>query len=303
MKIMVPMKITHSRLLSSNLAEDDEATEWDVATTYNTGDEVYKDEPSGHRIYRSSADSNLGNDPEDGGDWVNLEEWTNRWKCLKTDTGQATIADDSTGIEYELDTTQPCSEVAFKGLRCSSVRLVVKNASAVTIYDETKTGTETVIGSSWYISDMLFTNLPIDNDSTVEITIADPPGSDVAAVGQILMGYSNTLGRLEKDVAVGFEDLARKEQDEYGKFSFTERGVSDVGTFVFSHQTSLGWWVKSVLANSRTNPCLYWDSEASVDDGTMIFGYADDPEIDYGSRMTLTTLEVTGVSYTPYGSV
>lgn len=306
MKITVPMAMTHSRLLSTNIAEDPVATEYNAGTTYALDDQVYIDAAGEHKIYTSLQNGNTGNDPSDAANsawWFDTDEWTNAWKCLKFDTGKQTVADDTSGIFYEIDPSQVCTEIGFRGLRCSSVRVVIKNASAVTVYDETKAAEETIDGVNWYVGDKLFTNLPVAANYTIEITIADPSGSDLAACGQIIMGFTHDIGRTLAGTITGMQDFSIKEQDEFGDFTITERGVADTLEFEVDHLTDVSWIVKQILLDSRTNPCLFWSSEELIDWGIFVFGYADDPETLLETNVSSTKIEVIGIAYTVHGLV
>lgn len=304
MMCMVPIRLTHSRLLSCSLAEDSTATEWNIAASYDTGDAVYKDEAGGHRIFRSAIDSNVGNDPDtdDGTNWVE-DDWTNRWKCLKFDTGAATLAPDSSDIEYEIELIQPCSEIIFRGLRSSAVTIDVYNASAVLVHTATKGAEETIGGYDWYIGDLIFTDVPADEGYTVTVTVASPSGSDVAAVGQMAFGVSIELGLTVAGIELGINDFAKKDQDQYGKFSIVERGVSDTLDADILHDTHLNWLVQMIFQESKDAACAFWLSEALVDAGVLLIGYADEPVTTPGRIKSESSLDLVGIVYESYGLV
>lgn len=304
-KITVPMSITHNRLISSNVPEDPVATEWDVGTTYADGDQVYRDQVNGHRVYESVQSGNTGKNPvTDGGTWWVEVGWTNRWKCLKTNTGQATVAETSaSSIQYEFNVSQVCTEIAFRGLKTQRVLVRVYDALSTQIYYGSKDATETIDGVEWYIADMIFTDLPIASDCTVEIVIDTAVGSASAEVGQIIIGFTHSLGRVLGGTVTGFQDFSVKEQDEFGAFTITERGVADTLEFEIDHLTSVSWILRQILLDSRENPCLFWASEELIDWGIFCFGYADEPETIIETNISNTTVEVIGIAYTSYGDV
>jgi hypothetical protein len=308
MNITIPLRVTHSFLLSSNLSEDLNATEYNAGTTYDALDEVYKDEVGEHKVYRSVQGSNTGNNPsnDDGTWWVEIG-WTNKWKCIKDNTAEATIAEDSSGIFYEIEALRNCSEIGFRGVRASSLNVVVKNGSSVAVYNKTKTMEESYNGKTWYIGDALFTNVPFADDYTVEITAADPSNSDLAQIGQIVMGYTTRMGRMIGQPLLSADDQSRKEQDADGNFTVTDRGQSATAFFDFRIDTSDAWIVEQLMIAGRTDPRLYWEEdengEARVDEGLFIFGYMEDLTIVPTPNHTTCSLEVKGLAFDIAGTL
>ena len=302
MNITIPIRITHSRLLDCNLSEDLNATEYNAGTTYDALDEVYKDEAGEHKVYRSFQDSNTGNNPstDDGTWWVEIG-WTNRWKSLKDDTAEATIAEDSTGIYYEIELASNCSEIGFMGLRCSAVTVVVKNGLTQTVFNETKLQEESYLGATWYIGDALFVDVPLTEGYTVEITVDDPSSSDLAQIGQVILGHTSRVGRMIETSTLGAEDRSRKEQDAEGNFIVIDRGQSATASFDFNIDTASSWIVEQILLGGRTDPRLYWeedeDGEARIDEALFIFGYMEDLTIPPTANNTQCTVDVKGFSF------
>lgn len=308
MNITIPLRVTHSFLLSSNLSEDLNATAYNAGTSYDALDEVYKDEAGEHKVYRSAQGSNLGNDPstDDGTWWVEIG-WTNKWKCLKDDTAEATVAEDTTGIYYEIEAVANASEVGFRGLRCSTINVVVKNDSAVTIYDETKTQEESYLGATWYIGDALFIDVPLAEGYTVEITAADPSNSDLAQIGQVIIGHTTRLGEMTASVTLGSEDKSKKEQDADGNFIIVDRGQSATASIEFRHETSVTWLVEQILLSTRTSPALYWEEdaagEAKIEEGLFIFGYMEDPRLVPTANYSVSDVDVIGLAFNGAGTL
>lgn len=294
-KLLVPMTIDDAALTASNLSEDATYSAWSSGTTYGLGDYAYV--ASTHKVYQSTQASNTNHDPTtDDGTWWVEGEWTNKWKALSQDSANPTVAESTSGITYTITANAICTEVAFKGVKASSVSVSINGGTAVV-----KTATETINSLSWYKSDFVFTGLSIANGDTVAITIADPANSDMAEVGLILVGYSHDLGPFADDIEIGFEDLSEKEQDADGEFTITERGVSGSLIGDFKHETALGRWVKGMLTQFKDTPCLIWQSEAMIDAGIMIFGYVIEPQTTVEVGYSLTAIEVTGLAFTPTG--
>lgn len=302
MRITVPMPITHSRLISCSIGEDPDATPYDAGTTYAEGDQTYKDAAGEHKVYRSVQNANTGHNPStDDGTWWVVVGWTNRWKCLKTDTGQPTVVNNAVGVTYEFNVVQPCTEIALRALKTQRVNVRVYDAGATLIHHETKQGIETIDGVDWYVGDMIFTDLPIGEDCTVEVYIMSGVDYGPSQVGQIILGYTHVIGEVTEGTVVGFQDFSIKSQDEFGNFQITERGVADTIEFEFVHDTDKTWLVKQILLMSRATPCLFWDGEELIDSGIFIFGYADEPVTDLDVTKSYTQLDVIGIAYTPGG--
>lgn len=303
MKVTVPMTVDDTAFQSSNISEEATYSAYNAGTTYDFGDYVYV--ASTHRVYRSTQGSNTGNDPAaDDGTWWAVYYWTNRWKSLKFTGANPTVAEDGTGLFYEILASQACTEVAFKGLKAAAVDVVVKNASAVTIYSETQVTVETIQSRSWYISDAIFTDVPIDEGFTVEITIDDPSGDDVAEVGQILMGYTYDIGDMTEGTEVSYIDYGEVEQEEnFGEITVTPGNVADTLDVTVSYLPDQGRRLKAFMVAHKDTPCLVWLTQAAINRGLFVFGYMEEP--DFSPEAGRGTLEFTmaGLAYEPGGEV
>ena len=69
MRLIRPFGIGFADLTTS-IPEDD-APVWDVAASYSIGDQVIRD----HRVYVSTIDSNLGNDPTNENQLLTSARW------------------------------------------------------------------------------------------------------------------------------------------------------------------------------------------------------------------------------------
>lgn len=302
MKITVPVVFTDAIVTDSNLSEDPTYSVWSSGTTYAVGEYAYV--LSTHTVYISTANSNLNNDPTLGdAAWWTVVSPTNKWKCLYTTGASPTVAEDDSGITYEFTAAIPSTEVGFLGLKAASVTVAVKSG-AVTKFSETQTATETVDGSDWYISSLIFENLPIDTGNTVEITVADISGvGNYAQVGQIVLGNTHTLGTIVDGTRIGFDDFSLKTQDAFGNFTIVERGTADTADVEFKHATELTWWVKGILVSSRSTPALFWATKAMIDEGVFVFGYTEEPVTTTEVAKSVTSLSITGISYAIAGVI
>jgi hypothetical protein len=309
MKSTFPIIFQDANVLSSNFADEDSSDEWNIATAYSVGDYVHL--VSTHTVYRCTQ-ANTGNDPsnDDGTNWVRYGR-TNYWNCLANDTAAVTEAETTDGIEYEFEVDGEYDTIAFLGLRTTSVQVVVKNASAVEVSNETQTATETFDSSTWYRPVLVF-NIATEANFTIEVTIADPGVVEttvgdtgvtdaLAQCAKIVIGNTHQIAdTVWESTTVGFVDYSTKEQDSDGEWSITERGFSKRVNFSLSHPSTRNRWIMDILLWKSTTPCLWWvDDESILDYGVMVYGYVMEPEMRYFGPFSETDVEVLGLSFSP----
>lgn len=291
------MVVTDALLLSSNLVEDSTYAAWDSGTTYSNGDVVHV--ASTHKRYISTADSNLNNTPvgDDGTWWVEYGS-TNKWACLTTDGAFATVAADSSGIQYEIESDADYDTLAVMGVKALTVRVVVKNLSAVTVFDETQATVRTVDGLQWFVSNAVFENIGADSGFTVEVTVGDTGLVATSELSQLVLGKTVTVGQtVIGDSSTGFQDFSVRDQDQFGKMTITPRGFARICMFDIAHPTTQNRWVKDRLVEYRNTPCLYWVSASNINQGMFVFGYPQEPELELAVERSRTTVEVLGLAY------
>ena len=118
MKIAVPIDITDTRLVYSNVPEDD-YPEYDDNTTYNTGDKVVVTTPNIHNIYEVVSETSItGVDPttdaSDPPKWLEVRK-TNRWRMFDAVIGSKTTGEwDFDAIKYlQEEDEMPSLELDF----------------------------------------------------------------------------------------------------------------------------------------------------------------------------------------------
>jgi hypothetical protein len=104
MKIFDKYDVDETNLTATNLTES--TSEWDVATTYDAGDEVHV--VSTKTVYVSAIDSNTGNDPttSDSDTWI-IKGAMNKWAAF--DAFVANLATNAGTITYSIDKRLPPS--------------------------------------------------------------------------------------------------------------------------------------------------------------------------------------------------
>lgn len=306
MKMSEPLVVEDALLIASNLAEDGNGA-WSSIIDYSRNDVVYV--ASTHSVYKSTANGNLNHDPTTSGSewWVRIS-YTNAWRALKLDEANATIAESTDGIEYTIESDGTYGEIAFLGLKSAEVTVVVKNASAVEVYNETAVATLEVSGTTWFRPNIIFTGLPVEDGFTVEIAIADTGVSgNLASVAKICLVRTFDLGDTTiDDSSLSYKDLSLREQDQWGKWLIVERGVSTMVSLRFAHAISRGRWVRAALKWKRLSPCLYWLDSGDygtgydvMDIGLFAFGYADTPRtlVGVNEAPSITFVDILGLAF------
>lgn len=299
MRVVAPITVDNTALVSSSVAENDHA-EWDVATTYAANDNVIVI-GTAHSVYASVQGSNTGHDPAtDDGTWWTRISATNRWKAF--DSKIADKVTDTTAIEYEILTPSIVTAVALLGLSGPSVQIVVKNDSAVTVHDETIDLNDNSDVIDWFTyfyaatktqTSVVHRGVPAFTGYTIEITIGESGSS--AAVGQIVLGNDVELGQPLYGTQVGFEDFSIKTRDDFGNAILVERDYADEALFQFAVPSTDISRVKGVIASLRASPSVWFTGVSDDVYGTAVFGWPLDFSIPVQSKLSFATLEIEGL--------
>lgn len=296
MRVIEPMTITDAVLTASNVPETDHAA-WDVATAYTTGQRVIL--TSTHRVYEAIAAS-TGQNPatDDGTYWLEVGA-TNRWKAF-----DGRISDQTSragGVTYTLAPGEIVDGMALFGLDAASVRLVVKDSVAATVYDQTLQivdRTEAVDWFSWFFdpitfdTEALFTGFPGFVGNSLEITVSS---GGTAKVGQIVTGRINVLGTTLEGTTVGYVDFSRKERDDFGRPVIVQRDVADRTEFQFSFPPEDTRRVKRVAARLRATPAVYFAGDVGAGFGATVFGFNAGLDVPLTAGACFATMEIEGL--------
>ena len=230
MKLIKPIPVTNSVLISSSVAENDHPA-WAASTVYSVGDLRIRTQT--HRIYKCLvAHTSTATPPEQltGGatpTWQDISP-TNRWAMFDDVRGSSTSGTSPLTVELAPGN---CSGVALIDIVGESLAVTVTNgAGGPTVYSKTINLDETVIGTVWeYLfseyqqkEKIALTDLPIDwQNARVIVTIT---GTSTVKCGICQPGVVYELGTTENDYQVSFEDFSNKETDpEFGYVSIVPR--------------------------------------------------------------------------------
>lgn len=305
MQAIEPLTITDSRLVSSNVTEDDYG-EWSSITSYNLGDRVIV--ISNHKVYESATNSNLNNDPttDDGTNWLEVSA-TNRWKAF-----DRKISDPVTNlnsVQYVINSNSTIvNSIAFFGLSATDIDIVVTatvdGIPDTEVYNKTHVLLDNSSIVDWYtyffepvatrLEEILVTDLPAYTNATITITIND--AGDTVEVGQIVVGNLVTLGRTGYGSTIGIEDYSRKDRDTFGNAIIIERAFAQKANYEVAIPTVNARRVQKFLSDYRATP-IVWIGNQDFAYGLIIYGFYTQFSINLSTYSTsYATIEVEGLT-------
>jgi len=187
-----------------------------------------------HKIYESLVDSNVGNYPPTDvltgtPKWLEVGA-TNRWKAFDGKNGSKVSQANSINYTFNLPVVD---SIALIGLEAASVLITVKDSGGTVINTETISMIDNSAVIDWYTyffeeilsgEDVVRFDIPKIYDGTLEITVTNTGAP--AAVGEIVIGNSAVLGRMQFTPKISITDYSVKGTDAYGRVTITERAYS-----------------------------------------------------------------------------
>lgn len=304
MKMIAPMTVTDSNLLSSNVPETD-APVWLIGTTYILGAEVMV--LSVHKVYRSARAGNSGNHPvtDDGTNWIELGA-TNRWRVF--DKKIRNLTEQLDEITYEIIPETTVTGIGFLSLGAAYIKVEVFDSSDVLLYTRELNRYESVSIIDYYtffttdfsledVADAVFSDVLGYADNRIVITIrAENPAASVF-VGQLVLGTVYTLGETLTGTSIGIRDFSIKGSDIFGNSIIVERPFADTVNFNFALDPNNARRVRNLLARQRAIPSLYFAGEETSQMGTQSYGIFQDFEIPLTShQVCYASLKVEGLT-------
>lgn len=297
MRIIPPINITDTNLVSSNIVENDHA-DWAVGTTYASGDKVIYE----HKRYESLAGSNVGNQPDTTPlKWLALGA-TNRFRAFdKLLSDQAERSED---INYVIDHGGVgINSIALFNLDASSARIVVTDDTDGVVYDVTFPLIDNTDITNWadYFfgqvgatsKELVATNLPPYGTAETSVTITKD--GSIAKVGQVVLGRVSEMGITVFGTTVSIEDFSRKERDAFGNAVIVQRAFAQLVDYDVKVTTSDTRRVQNTLSGFRTTP-IVWLGTPDTSYGTVIYGYYRRFDITLSSpTLSDASIEVEGL--------
>lgn len=283
---MIPvLTITDAILTSSTIAEPDagDGAAWAAGTTYALAATVSKN----HVNYESVQAGNLGNDPEtDDGTWWTAGLATNRWGVfdgyLQNQTTQANSA------TWVITPGTVVNSVSFFNMAAAEVTIIVTDPTDGEVYNETfpLVDNDAVIDAYTYFlspivtkSNFCVTDIPPYAAAAISITVTETGGT--VSVGQISLGYYETLGETIDEVPLGIDDYTRLNEDAFGRTSPAIRGYARTAAASISVDASRVPYLERLLAGQRGTPTV-WAFDTQFSDSELVYiGYYENYSFEY----------------------
>jgi len=295
MKVLQPVTISDSMLISHSIAEDD-YTAWSSVTSYSVGDRCIQN----HKVYealQAGTNHSPAADSSTTPYWLEVQS-VNRWRMFDQQVNSASTA--TTSITFTL---QPgaINAIAFVELTGSAVRVQVLDGST-SVYDVTQAIDSTPL-ESWQdyffggydlSAALVFENVPQYLTGQVVVTIS---GTGTVSCGGALFGALYELGETQFGASAGITDYSSKSTNVYGVTKIVRRAFSKrASTKLMLDSTALRR-VQTLLANLRATPCLWVGADDTQTFAPLVvYGYWRDfaLEIAY-PRTSYCSLEIEGM--------
>lgn len=296
MKIISPITLDFSDIQSSNIVEND-APLWSPGT-YNQGDQVIFN----HRVYEAQQTTT---DQPDQGALADPQTWIDLGATNLTRIYDAVIGNPATrsgSVEYTLRPRQVVNAAGLFGVKGTTARVRMIDATEGVVYDETRPLLNNDDIASWHSyyfalvrprNEVVFDGLPNYRNADIEITI--DAGTGTAELGEVTMGRTIELGVTLFGTTPGIRDFSRKERDPFGTFQVVERKFAKTLTFEVSVDTARVNAVLNTLAEVRAKPTVYIGNEDQP--ATVIFGFFNDFVIPLSNPLeSRMSLKVEGIT-------
>ena len=221
MKIADLNAVTEANL-TSNVTEVVAA--WDAGTSYSTGSEVSK----GQRIWLSSKDNNLGNDPETSGEdsWIDNGP-SNRFAMF--DNYNDTQSERADNISVDIASAQRFDTLAIFDISAANVNVTVSDGSTeyhnvdypMVDYEGIANYWDHFFNRVSRKSDLLVTGLPLYVGLTLRVTAT--ANGETVKIGRFGFGQSEFIGHTLLGPTADFVSLSKITPDEFGRRKIVPR--------------------------------------------------------------------------------
>jgi hypothetical protein len=296
MKLIIPLTVDDTVLMSSTVLENDYAL-WSNTATYAVSQQVIR--TTTHKVYQSLVAGNVGNTPE-----TNPSKWsevgpTNKWAPFDLVVG-TTMTASATDVTYVFKATSICSALSLLDVQCTSIHVVVTVDGNV-LYDKTFSMSDSSNTADWY--SYLFTpyatrtaltlsDLPKYTNAIISVTLHSSSGT--VKLGNVVLGKLFDVGPTKYGLNLGIQDYSTKTANTFGAYTITKRAYSKrmkVGVEIPFESID---WVYQTLASLRSTPVLYIGTD--VLESTNVFGFYKDFDITIPYPTTADcTLEIEGL--------
>ena len=299
MKIVRPITITDTVLVTSNVPEDDYDA-WSATVTYQVLDRVVVVTTNYHNVFEAVAGANLNHNPvTDTGAWWLLVGSTNKWRAFDNSPSEQTSF--GSQVAFTLSLTQRLDTITLMNLYGASVTITQTNAIDGVVYNKTTSLTSTSAIIDWYsyffepivhVTDFVTTGLFPYATSTIGVTI-DAPGETVL-LGECVVGLSRNIGYTQYGASVGIQDYSVKTADVWGNYSITERAFSKRADFTVWVESTRVDELQALLATYRATPVVYVGDDTYT--SMLVYGFYKDFAVEIvQASISICTISVEGL--------
>lgn len=277
MKIITPVTITDPMLIASSLPENDYPA-WNAATSYAIDDKcIYA---GTHSIYQRLVAGTTPTPPNlDAEHWIKVGP-TNRWRMFDRATGTISAAANQITVTIAPGMVRA---LALLDVTANSVTVEMKDGPT-TVYSRTvslNTGYGVNSWDTYFFTEvvlkrtLVLTDLPPYSNGRISITIN---GSSTVSVGTVIAGSLFDIGRTRHGVSLGIVDYSKKNTDEFGATTVTERAYAKRMTVPVAVDDIDVDEVARRLALIRATPVVWLGSGKY--DQSVIYGFYRDWSIN-----------------------
>lgn len=289
--------VTGSGLIYTDLVNT--YANWDSGTTYSIGQSV----TYGHRYYESVQNSNTNKQPDTNPNfWLDVGPDN---KHASIDNSVSTVSSKVQEFTIVFKPNTAFDSFALINTDANITEVAITNMANV-IYTK-KFGLSVTEVFDWYQyffydtidkrTQIVETGLSAQSSSVITIRVKTSE-SEIASVGQIVIGTTTDIGLVQYGANSGIVDFSVKETDEFGNMTFIERPYSDrMSAEVVVRTVDLNR-VKRLLRQLRATPSVWIGSEdPDFEETLIVFGFYRDFSITIAyPTYSLCSIEIEGLT-------
>lgn len=283
-------------VLDNDTVEITDNINFDSLGGYREGDEVIS--LSTHRRYR--ATTNTLDTPEAGSlktppTWTDIAP-TNKYSAFSTYIHNRT--ESQSDIFFEFQGINSDSIALFGMVNTEMLELKGYNSSGDEVYTNDLVLLDTdsidVFGEVRLLDSVVITGIS-SNVVRLSVKLIKGDEQSTVAVGRIVVGKALDLGVSQYGASLSIEDFSRRERDEFGNFTISQRSTAKNINFDVKIDKQKVNAVFRLLSELTTIPCVWLgdDNDAAL----QVYGFYSDytHNIDYPS-ITSATISVEGLT-------
>lgn len=295
MKVVVPVTIGETQLISSNVPETEYAA-YSSTTDYAVGARVIYL----HKIWESVQTPNLNKTPDLNPLFWALISATNRYAMFDSEVSTQTVIASPLTV-----TVAPglANSLALLELVGTSVSVSIKDgATGPEIYSYSGS-LEGSILLDWYDyfyepfkqkRQLVLTNLPSYGSQRITVTLS---GGASVKCGYLIAGNASDIGEVLHGAGAGITDFSRKDTSATGVTTFVKRKFSKRMNVRMVLSNAEIDKIQRVLAEIRATPAVWLGTPMDGYELLTIFGFYRDFSLDVAyPASSLCSLEIEGLT-------